>query len=262
MQGFIVNFASQNCGKIVKVFLPILVLVALVSAGYAQDEKIGEKEQIKLIYRSDVSGGIFLHSYGYGANFRYGQNLTAKVKRIFSAELLNMKHPKEKKIFNSGQDDARGFFYGKLNSLTLFRASIGRQKVIYGKELKGGVQVSYLYAIGPTLGFLKPIYLEVADDANRTVDIERYDPDEHSRGAILGRALFTYGLNEISLIPGGHAKFALNFEYASDDELLKAMEVGMMVDGFAREPEIMATTSNNQFWLTFYVNIQFGKKIL
>ena len=262
MHAFIFNFASQISNQLLRYLFITFVFIGLFNTSYSQEERIGEKKDIKLIYRSDYSGGLFLHSHGYGANFRYGQNLTARVKRIFSAELLNMKHPKEKKIFNAGQDDARGYYYGKLNSLTLLRASIGRQKIIHAKELKGGVQVSYLYAFGPILGFLKPIYLEIGETGFSSVKIERYDPDEHSQGEIYGRALFTYGLNEISFVPGGHAKFAMNFEYAPDDDLMKALEVGMLLDVYAKEPEIMTTAKNEQFWLTFYVNLQFGKKIL
>lgn len=264
MPSFIFNFVGRNQGEYMRNYLIILFVLGMAGASFAQ-EPILQKEEIRILYRSEVSGGLFLHSHGFGANFRYSQNLTSKVKRTFSAELLNMKHPKEKKIQNALERDARGYYYGKLNSLTIFRANIGRQKVIFGKELRGGVQVNYLYAAGVTLGFLKPIYLEIKDFSRPnvgTIKVERYDPAKHNQNDIYGRALFTHGLSEISVIPGGHAKLALNFEYAPDDELLKAMEVGMVMDAFYKTPQIMNVAENNQFWLTFYVNLQFGKKIL
>jgi len=135
----------------------ILVFVSLMGLPVSAQQQKKAPEDVKLYYRSDYSGGFFLHSRGFGGNFRYSQYRTGFVKRIFGVDLLNMTHPKQQKSFNPYFDDARGFFYGKLNSLTLLRLNMGRQKVIFGKEVKQGVQVSYVYQAGLSVGFVKPI---------------------------------------------------------------------------------------------------------
>ena len=256
------------------VFILLCLYLIIPQLLKAQDKPQPKaKEDIKLYYRSTISGGIYMHSHGYGVNFRYGQYTSAKTQTILSAELLNMKHSKEYKSFNSYIDDAKGYYYGKQNSLTILRALFMQQKVINGKELKNGVAVSYIYAIGPSFGFLKPIYLDVAySDGNpvpvapETTDMyvqtEVFDPDKHDPSTIYGRAPFTRGLGEMSMLFGGHAKFAFNFEYAPEDNMLKAMEVGANLDFFNRKAPIMATEDNSQFFFTLYVSIQFGKKQL
>lgn len=236
-----------------------MMFVALAS--YAQDSGTST-EETKLYYRSEYAFGGFLHTRGYGINFRYSQNLTGFSKLMYGAEISNMRHEKQQRIFNPYYDNARGYFLGKLNSLTLLRLNIGRQHVIFGKEVKNGVQVNYLYQLGATLGFVAPVYLEVfSNNGSDEINTERYNPDVHTVNNIYGRSSFIYGVQNLSLYPGAHAKIAMNFEYSPEDELLKALEVGLTVDGFYRTVPIMAYARNYQFWYTFYINFQFGKKL-
>tara|TARA_B100000780_G_C21074585_1_gene432555 strand:+ start:474 stop:1187 length:714 start_codon:yes stop_codon:yes gene_type:complete len=219
-------------------------------------------EETKLYYRSEYAFGGFLHTRGFGLNFRYSKNLTGFTKLMYGFELSNMRHEKQQRIYNPSYDDARGYYLGKLNSLAVARFNIGRQKVIFGKEVKNGVQINYLYQVGATLGFVAPVYLEIIRyDGGQNVVTERYDPELHNVNNIYGRSSFIYGVQNLSLYPGGHAKFAFNFEYSPEDELLKALEVGVTVDGYYKSVPIMAYADNHQFWYTFYVNFQFGKKL-
>ncbi|HBH06695.1 MAG TPA: hypothetical protein DDX92_08840 [Flavobacteriales bacterium] len=216
-------------------------------------------EDIKLFYRSEWSFGGFLHSNGFGGTIRYGQHLTGSKKRIWNVDILNLRHQKEKRITNS--PDALAFRYGKINTLTNLRLGLGRQNVIFGKELKKGVEISYNYVVGLSVGFLKPVYLEVVgSDGAGSREIERYDPDVHFKASILGRASFVHGLSEIELVPGGHAKFAFNFEFEPEDDRLKMIEAGAAVDVFYKETELLYNANNHQVWVTFYAAYIFGKK--
>ena len=58
---------------------------------------------------------------------RKGKNITANKKRMWEAEIVNMKHPKEVRSVNPYFDNAKSFFYGKLNSMMVVRAGIGQQ---------------------------------------------------------------------------------------------------------------------------------------
>ncbi len=243
-------------------FLAIILLV-WATAFSATAQETAPQEQTRLFYRSFLSGGVTLHSNGMGLNFRKGKRKTGFKKHLFEAELVTMKHPKEYKSFNPYFDDSRGFVFGKENALLVLRPSYGRQRILYTKDAKRGVQISYLIMGGPTLGFVKPVYLEIASSGQIgrvVVSTERYDPEEHSLDEIFGRAPMLTGINELSVIPGGQAKFAFQFEYAPEDDLIRAVETGFVVDFFAKEVPIMAFADNRQLFYSFYINWQFGKK--
>lgn len=249
-----------------RVFKAIIINLLFLITTVFGSVKAQSDDDTKLYYSADYSGGGIVHSHGFGVNFRYSQYLTGSSKRIWSAELLMMKHPKEKKVYNPYNDNARGYFFGKINSLTSLRMHIGRQDVIFGKELKKGVEISWVYSGGPILGIVKPVYLEITEQGTIArpdiINVERYDPDIHNPNIIHGRAGIFTGLSNSSLVPGASARLAMNFEYAPLDKTLKALEIGAVLDAYSKEVPIMANTDNNQFWLTFYLNIQFGKKII
>lgn len=243
-----------------KTFISLLVTVLISLNLYAQEEDIDET---RLFYRSEMSGGLILHTHGFGANFRKAKRKTGFKQRLFSIEIVNIKHPKEYKT-SPYVEDSKGFIFGKLNSLTVLRPSIGKQKVLYSKETKRGVQISYILLVGPSLGLVKPVYLEIArpnvSDANKIISNEKYDPAEHQMNMIYGKAPVTMGIDEIKPYPGLHGKFGLNFEYAPLDDLIRAIEAGITIDAFHKKVPIMANTYNSQVFATFYINLQFGKK--
>jgi hypothetical protein len=246
-----------------------ITLLTISVQGYCQEDDI---EETRLYYMSDKSGGLLVHTNGFGAFFRQGKRINGFKKRILSAEIVNMKHIKEAKSFNPYNEDAKGFVYGKLNSLLVLRPSIGIQKTLYSKETKRGVQVGYTILVGPAIGLLKPIYLEIASPnivSYETRTIERYDPNKHSIDMIYGRAAATRGIEETKIYPGLHAKFGFNFEYAPEDEMIRAIEVGVSADAFYKTVPIMATFNgipdenqpqNHQVYLTIYMHWQLGKK--
>lgn len=223
-----------------------------------------QKEDVKLYYTAEYSGGLIIHTNGFGANFRYGRFLNEGSKRLWTAELVNMKHPKEQRSYNPFFENARSYHFGKLNAMWALRTHFGFQNTLFSKELKKSVEINYIITGGPVLAFLKPIYLEVQSPSSRgsRLSTERYDPDIHSLNNIYGRAGYLTGLGETSVYPGLSLKFALNFEYAPEDEILRSVEVGANFDAFHKEMEIMAFDHNNQFWFTLYANILIGKKIL
>jgi hypothetical protein len=98
-------------------------------------------------------------------------------------------------------------------------------------------------------------------DGNNQIVTRRYDPEVHTLGTIYGRASFVNGLSEMSIVPGIFAKFGLNFEYSPYDEKLKSIEAGIAFDLFYKEVPLMYNTYNNQYWVTFYLMFEIGKKI-
>jgi hypothetical protein len=241
-----------------KLVFSILFLVGILSTGFTQQRK--NPEDIKLYYRSSVAYGFYLHTAGFGGSFKYQRHASYKDKRFYMLEFQKLKHPKEEKVKNAFDDNAKSFYYGKINALTNLRIGLGSQHAFAMKEIKKGVQIAYLYSGGFNLGFQKPIYLDIYTPSGRT-ETERYDPEIHSYSVIAGRASFVNGISEIKLVPGIFGKFGLNFEYSPYDNKLKALEVGVAVDLFFKEVPLMYNSYNNQYWVSFYLMFEFGKKI-
>lgn len=222
---------------------------------------------IKTVYKKEIYGGAFIHTQGYGLNLRQTKFTSVERKNILSLELASMKHAKEFKTYNPYYDDRRGFVYGKKNSLTLIKPSIGRQKIHFQKLAKRGVQISSIYTIGPTIGIVKPVYLVIIKPSttggdSRREALEKYNENEHQLSMIKGRGPMLKGLEESQLNAALSLKYALNFEYAPSEETYNALEVGVNFDLFYKPVRIMVFDNDQQAFLTLYANIQFGKKYL
>jgi len=218
------------------------------------DEKVG-------LYSLERSGGLILHTSGFGANYRHGKYVTGSRIRIYEVQVKNVKHPKEQKVFPLFEN-SRGFYFGKIRSFYVLQPSIGYKKIIFDKIRAKGVEVRYAWLIGPTLGFTKPIFLEVRRNEVSTSVIvnEQYDPERHHQTDIYGRSRGLHGFGAIKFHPGLQAKFGLSFEYSGLDDYIRTVEAGVSLDAYTGEIPIMALERNRQFFLSLYVNLLYGKK--
>lgn len=269
---FIVNFVRQtNFGILMRIRLLLIVLLASASALYAQepDPKTVQTnenlyEDAGLLYRNEANGGLIISSHGFGLNYRRCKHVTAAKKGVWEFELVNYKHPKEIRVTNPFYDNAKGYYYGKLNSFFIFRTGVGFQNTIWSKPDHNGVEVRYMAFLGASLGIAKPVYLEILyltqSGQERVVVTERYDPDKHFPDNIYGRAPFVQGLAEIGFRPGGYAKVGLNFEYGSLVEETRSIEVGFITDVYAIPVKIMATERQQMALFTLYLQFSIGRK--
>ena len=211
-----------------------------------------------------MSGGVIAHSGGFGFSYRRGKHVTGFKKRIFEIEVVNMRHAKEVKTQNPYFENSKGFYYGKLNTLQILRPGFGYQKILYGKEQKKSLEIRFCYFVGASLGFAKPIYLEILHETSMQFEFdlttEKYNPDEHFVDNIYGRAPYFKGFDEMKIYPGGYAKMGLSFEYADLHDDLKAIETGITVDVYPKTIPIMAYAKNQQVYLSLYINFIYGKK--
>ena len=218
--------------------------------------------EAKLLYRKEAVGGLIIHTSGWGGHFRYGKQITNLKKLSFGFDLVNLRHPKEKKVFNPGFDDGKGYYYGKINSLIAFRPTIGMRSILFPKMRKQGVEIGYNVGIGPTIGFAKPVYLEIVTITSEgfIISEEKFDPARHTVDNIYGRARFSKGINELKIYPGAFAKFGLHFEYSDEEDRIKALEVGAIADYFPKAVPVMAIADNKNLYLNLYIAIIFGRK--
>lgn len=219
----------------------------------------------KASLRKAYYGGVQLHTSGWGGTFTYSKFNTFKTKKTFTIEFTSMKHGKEFKRTSTNDDRAKGYYYGKLNTLNVLRLNRGRKKVIYQKLRKQGIEVSHNISYGVTLGLLKPVYLEIIKvNSNQDVRFvtERYDPELHHINNIYGRSSNLSGISELTITPGANLKTSFIFEYANDREKVKSLELGVGLDAFYKRLPIMSEIKNNFLYPTVFLNLQFGKKTL
>lgn len=220
-------------------------------------------EDLNVLYRNESSFGIYIHTAGgLGLAYRRGKHITGKRKRMYEIETQNFKHPKEIKSINPYYDNAKGFVYGKLNSLLIIRPGIGIQNILYQKSDKRSVEIRYSYFLGASLAFAKPVYLEIKrqNQQEGPPTTERYDPQVHSIDEIYGKAPFFKGIEKTKIHPGGYAKFALSFDYADRYNGVKAVETGVVVDVYPRVIPIMAFNKNQQVFISLFLKFSWGKK--
>lgn len=247
-------------------FSILFIVLTMVFSAFAQESSETSSEGERGFYRREITGFGFLHPNGLGASYRYAERINGYKKRIYSAEITNMKHPKEFKVYNPNFDDTRGFVWGKQYALAILRGSYGIQKVKYTKDRNKGVQFSQFFFIGPSIGMEKPVYLDVRypniRHSTAVTETEIFDPEKHNYSNIYGRSPVLTGIEETKLIPGLHFKYAINFEYAPLDDLVRAIEVGISADAFLRPVRMMAFENRRQVFFSLYAGFQFGKKYI
>lgn len=221
------------------------------------------KDQARIFYRNEKSFGISLNSNGMGVSGRFAKRINARKKTLWEIDMANIKHPKEVKITNSYYNN-RSFVFGKTNLFINLRGGWGKQHEMFRKVDRGGISIRRYFSVGPTIGFLKPIYYEVFKAGGGVNDYyistEKFSTSTH-QGNIYGRASFFKGINETTVMPGIYGRFGLSFEYSKSDITIHAIETGVSLDLFPKEMMIMATEQNNFYFLTLFVAYRFGKVV-
>jgi len=226
--------------------------------------------QEKILYRNERTVAFLLNSNGYGGNFRYAKRITYLKKTLYEVDLVYIKHPKEVKIYSSynASNSSKSYVYGKTNSFINLRAGIGFQRELYQKQDRGGISIRYFYNFGPDIGFAKPIYynyVTILVDSNNQVYYEtmteKFISQHPNATDIIGRASFFKGFDEISVIPGIYAKLGLTMEFGRKEQIINAIEGGIILDAFIKRVPIMATEKNPWFFPTLFISYRFGKSI-
>ena len=235
-----------------RLVLSIIIFLYTVVA-FAQGDLYSES---RIYNNNESSFGIDLISNGMGFNYKIGKRVDGRRKIIYQLDFSWFKHPKEIKI--KTYDSGNRFVYGKMNFPTNFRFSVGRQKVLYERKDQNGVKISYFYTGGVSLALLKPVYYNIITGGVLTE--QQFDITEiHTYSQIHSRASFFKGFNEISFVPGASIKLGFDFDFASSDDRIHALEAGANLDIYYKELEIMATERNNMVLFTLFVTYRFGR---
>lgn len=266
-----------------KRLLPALFALLLTVALYGQQRlPAGQNiydEATGFVYDRELTFGLFMitpRSFGLGV--KIGDLNTYYKTRYWVFDLSDMRHSRESRQSFDLQLQptnrvSRAFIFGKQNQLYVLRGGLGQRTYLSQKARQRGVAVGWSWEAGPSLGLLKPYYLELlrnndsgpiflreekytAENADDFLDISR----------IFGAAPWSRGLDELKFLPGAHARLGAHFGFGAFDEFAKALEAGVQVDFFFRDVPIMVESTqnpgvdNSPLFLNLYLTLQFGKR--
>jgi hypothetical protein len=233
------------------------------------DNLIRQQEEGALVFNKQNVFGLRLNTDGWGLVYEKGYLKDVKTTNLFALELNEKKHPKEQKINNVLNNNGflqigNPYIYGKRNSFYQLKLSYGQQRMIGGKTNKNGVAVHAIYAGGFSAGFERPYYVRIQDAGPEGSRDIKYTPADsiaflEPGNIIMGTGL-RYGWKELKLVPGVHAKAALRFDYGRFNEVVTAIEVGMNIEAYSREVQIMLLNPGKQVFFNGYIAILFGKR--
>lgn len=205
---------------------------------------------------------------GYIVGWEKGRLRTYYRTTFYHVSLGELHSPREVRQSAPPQTRYRSYVFGKQNNVLMLRGGWGAKRYYSEKAKVKGVAVGISYSFGPSLGLVKPYYLALARTADTpgsfVIRQEKYSESNAevflNNSRILGAAPYTRGFTEMSVIPGANASIAFHMDWGAFDEVVKAFEIGAMLDVFPRPVPILVSDSNSPIYLNFFINLQLGKR--
>ena len=258
--------------KLFIAFIACIFMVFTASAQTFQPKQLNYNDK-GIVYNKEFTVDFRLHTNGFALAANIGKIKTYYKTRYYHFEIGELRHYKEyRQSFDypsfSGGRTSRSFVFGKQNSLYVARVGLGTKRYFSEKARKKGLAVGMSYQFGPSLGIVKPYYLElqrtIDGGTNSFLSTEKYS--EENAGLFLdinniyGSSSFAHGLKELSVLPGGHAKLSIHFDWGAFDEFVKALEAGIMADVYFKKVPLMVSEENRPFFINLFIALQLGKR--
>ena len=250
------------------------VLIALLLAGQGVIAQTVDSEDDN--YPTITTFGITTNTNSGivgGFAFRQSRLLSGKLfglpqYRYLSIELVNVKHPKE--LRSSVNSVGSGYLDGKENYLFVLRPQYGREIRLFQRNSDEGIAVSGILAAGPSIGIIKPYYLEVSyGNQTRTVPASQVNGFATAKGeTVTGAGGFFQGIGESKLTVGLNLKAALSFELSAFRNNTTGVEIGFLTEIFPNkiiiipnpDPNGKREDGNRNFFTSGYITLFFGSK--
>lgn len=260
-------------------------LLSVVVVAQDQPNAVAPPETLTdddVVFRREFTIGAQLHSNGFGISTHFSKIHNIFKKTVYEISLTDQHSPKERRQqspYATTQGIIRGYVFGKQNSFYALNATIGRLRTVSEKARRSGVGIGWYYAGGVSLGLQKPYYLSVirgiAPNNTFIRTNEKYTPENASLflnpDQIYSAAGFRYGWNEVRFFPGIQLKTAINFDWASYHEFVKAVEAGAMLniyapdlggvfDGKPKGVQLMVGAPAQYFFTNLYLKFMIGRR--
>lgn len=246
-------------------YILLILIYGFVSIGLSVSAQ--EFDSPGFVYKNEFGLGMKVHANGWGVSADKVYLKTIFKQRVTRFEILSIKHPREFKQpalngFGANTKNSGPFAYGKINSFHTLNVNFGRRILIGEKGRRNGIEISYIYLIGPALGLLNPYYLDIQEDFESTPT--RYSIETQDvfldNSKIRGYSGYIKGVKEMKFIPGVQAQFSLHFDYALFDQLVNTVEAGIMVHAFYKRIPIMVTEDNHIIFPNLFLKFSIGRR--
>ena len=226
--------------------------------------QIKAAEEGVIAYHKHYAFGLKLTTDGYGVSFEKGYAKSLKSSTLFQLEISERKHQKETKQ-SSLFSPSSPFIYGKINFFYPIKLGVQKQYLLGNKSNKNGVSVTANIGGGISLGLLRPYELQIDDPASSSRKSIRYNsPDSflftHPGGLNPSGPGLGKGWNGTKLTPGLYLKPAVRFDYGRYNDLVAAIEVGVMAEYYTKKIPQMVDNKEEKFFFSAYFTLLFGKR--
>jgi hypothetical protein len=216
----------------------------------------------------EISGGLRLNSNGWSIYGDLGKVVTKDVRhidmfhnvRFWQLEFSEKKDPKEYKSTSTLNGGGNSYIYGKINNMYAVKLGWGFRKMLVGKPDPGSVSIHWVNAGGLSLGLVKPYYINTISDPNAIKYADGYKETFLDQQLIEGNAGFSKGLSEMKIVPGGHFKSAMHFDFSANRKSVIGVETGFNVEYYSQQIQLMANEAPTSYFMDIFIAIQFGKR--
>jgi hypothetical protein len=262
-----------------KLFL-LLIAAVMVFPAMAQDTKekkktkkeerrlrisaiVKQEEEGVIKYRKHTAVGFKLTSDGYGGFVEVARAQSIRRALLFQLDIGERKHQKEEKqqaftIYGNTSP----FIYGKINFFYPVKLGVQQQFLLGNKGNKNGVSVTGNIGGGIIAGLLRPYMVEVEKDGERKyVQYESADSLYFlDVNTFIGGPSFGTGWNKLKVTPGAYVKSGLRFDYGKYNEMVNALEVGLVAEFYSKKIPQMVYNKQKQFFISAYFALVFGRR--
>jgi hypothetical protein len=251
------------------IFFITAAAFAQQTSSQKQSRKAERKQRINALAKQEEEGVIAypkhtifggkLNSDGYGLFLEIGRARSIARSWLFQLEITERKHPKEEKQNNPFVPTAP-IIYGKENFFYPVKMGMQQQFLLGNKSNKNGVSVTANIGGGLCIGLLRPYKLEVDKDGQRA--FVKYESDSllFLNGPYYGGPNFGTGWDDLKVTPGIYLKPAFRFDYGRYNEIVSAVEVGLVAEFYSKKIPQMIFNKQQQFFFSAYVAVMFGQR--
>ena len=259
-----------------KKIFPFIFLAALSVPALAQetDTKLSKKEERRqrinalgkleeegvITHRKHFAFGAKLTTDGYGGWIEIGRARSVKKQLLFQLDISERKHSKEEKLQIDFSSSAP-LIYGKINFF--YQVKLGaQQQIVFGnKGNKNGVSVTGNVGGGLSMAMLRPYLITIVDNNGQEKVIDfNSDSTSFLTGDIRRGPGFGKGWNKLKFTPGAYVKSAVRFDYGKYNEMINALEAGIVLEYYTKEIQQMAFQKDRKLFFSGYVALVFGKR--
>jgi hypothetical protein len=177
--------------------------------------------------------------------------------RYVSLEIVNIRHPREIQVPTA---TGSRYVFGKENIFLVIRPQYGRSVALFRRSADEGIAINAIVAAGPSIGVLKPYYVEIQEGPNRIRSVPVSSLANSGFASINGPGSLLAGLGESKLTVGLHLKAAASFELSAFRNNTTGVEIGFLGEIYPQTVKIMTQGTNRSFFSSAYLTLFFGTK--